>query len=132
MSSQPAWNVLLVDDDEDDYVVIRAKLGSIKNRKISLEWTQNSQGAIEALQQNRFDAILVDYYLGQENGLELIQSLAKSGMTIPMILFSGSGSFEIDQKAQEAGADFYFDKKELSPQVLERTIRYAIGRKRND
>jgi CheY-like chemotaxis protein len=125
--SERDWKVLLIDDDEDDYFIIRSILNSNNHRKISLEWKQNSHEALQALQQEMYDTILVDYHLGEENGAEVIQYLSKSGIIIPMILLSGSGSYQIDQKAMEAGACFYFEKKDLSPQILERIIRYAIG-----
>ncbi len=121
--------MLLIDDDEDDYFVIRSTLSSIKNSKIQLNWKKNSQGAVLTLQEQPYDVILIDYHLGAESGLQVIQSLIQTGSAAPMILLSGIGSYEIDLEAMQAGALFYLDKNEISPRVLERTIRYAIERK---
>lgn len=120
---------MLIDDDEDDYFVIRSTLSSIKNSKIHLDWKQNSLGAVQSLIQQSYDVILIDYHLGPESGLQVIQSLIQTGSAAPMILLSGIGSYEIDLEAMQAGALFYLDKNEISPRVLERTIRYAIERK---
>ena len=46
----------------------------------------------------------------------------------PMILLTGKGNQEIDILAMEAGAVDYLVKSELSPEKLERCIRYALGR----
>ncbi|HVP20614.1 MAG TPA: diguanylate cyclase [Anaerolineaceae bacterium] len=129
MIAKHGWKVLLIDDDEDDSFIIRSALSSINDREVNLEWIPNSLEAQQALQRQAYDVILVDYHLAGENGLQMIQTSSQSGINVPMILLSGLGSYELDLEAMQAGALFYLDKKELTPRVLERTIRYAIERK---
>ena len=128
MVAKHGWKVLLIDDDEDDSFIIRSVLSSINDREITLEWKSNSQDGLQALERTAYDVILVDYHLTGENGLQMIQTSSQSGINLPMILLSGLGSYELDLEAMQAGALFYLDKKELTPNVLERTIRYAIER----
>jgi diguanylate cyclase (GGDEF)-like protein len=87
------------------------------------------RAAIQALDSKTFDAILIDYFLGPDQGIQLVQAVVRSNLQTPMILLSGLGNYDMDRKAMESGAFYYLDKKDLNPQAAERTIRYAIDRK---
>jgi PAS domain S-box-containing protein len=122
------WSILLVEDDEDDYILTRSFLLASKENQFILNWVKTLQEALEQLEGQ--DAILVDYDLGTSSGLELIQEAALRGCRAPIILLTGHGDYALDLKAMELGAVDYLTKGEVSASLLERTIRYAIGRKR--
>jgi two-component system, cell cycle sensor histidine kinase and response regulator CckA len=77
---RPAWQILLVDDDEDDFLLTRELLSQIKERKISLVWASSYQAGQECLQSNQFDAVLVDYDLGPHTGIDLIREFSSQGI----------------------------------------------------
>ncbi|MBD2774488.1 hybrid sensor histidine kinase/response regulator [Iningainema tapete] len=122
--------VLLVDDDEDDYVLTRDWFSSLAGCK--LEWVDNYQAATEKIAQNQFDVYLVDYRLGGRNGLELLREAISMGCSSPIILLTGQGDREVDIEAMKAGASDYLEKSQLTAPLLERSIRYAIERKRSE
>jgi len=123
-------NILLVDDDEDDYVVTRDLLSEINAWRPRLTWASNFRQALEAMNDGCFDVYLVDYHLGGENGLELIRQMIREGCPAPIILLTGQGDLELDLKAMKFGAADYLDKSEIGPALLERSIRNAIERYR--
>jgi PAS domain S-box-containing protein len=123
------WRVLLVDDDEDDYVLVRAMVDEARGREITVEWADSYSTGKECLTAHRYHAVLVDYDLGDANGLDLIREAAAQDYPAPLILYTGRGSYEIDVEAMEAGATMYLPKAEATPLLLERFIRYAIERK---
>jgi PAS domain S-box-containing protein len=127
---RPAWQILLVDDDEDDFLLTRELLSQVKERKISLVWASSYQAGQECLQSNQFDAVLVDYDLGPHTGIDLIREFSSQGYRAPLILFSGRGNDDADVEAILAGATLYLTKSDANPLLLERSIRYAIERKR--
>jgi signal transduction histidine kinase len=127
--AQPAWHVLLVDDDEEDYFLIGEHLAQAQGRKISLAWANTYESARELLSTDHFDAVLVDYRLGSRIGTELIQEMTESQHLAPFILLTGMGSYEVDVEAMQAGATLYITKSEANSLLLERTIRYAIEQK---
>ncbi len=45
---------------------------------------------------------------------------------MPVIVLTGQGDHDVDVEATQAGAADYLVKGEISPTLLERTIRYAI------
>ena len=122
--------VLLVDDDHDDYVILRDLFLEIETGKFRLEWVETYDTAIERMVRNEYDVCLVDYLLGERNGLELLNEAIKNGCKVPIILLTGKGAREVDMAAMKAGASDYLDKGEIGPSLLERSIRYAIERKR--
>ena len=122
--------VLLVDDDQDDYTIVRDLFLEIEVEKFRLEWIATFDDAIEQMVHNKHDVYLVDYHLGERNGLELLNEAVKNGCKGPIILLTGKGTREVDMAAMKAGASDYLDKGELGVSLLERSIRYAIERTR--
>jgi DNA-binding NtrC family response regulator len=122
--------VLIVDDDNDDYVILRDLLLESEAGKFSLEWIATYDDAVEPMARNQYDVYLVDYLLGERNGLELLNEAVKNGCKGPMILLTGKGTRDVDMAAMNAGASDYLDKTEIGPSMLERSIRYAIEHKR--
>lgn len=124
--------VLLVDDDEDDYILIRDWLNEFQLGSCELEWLDNYQIAKEVIASCRHNIYLLDYRLGAENGLELLKSSIEYGCSSPIILLTGRGDRDIDIEAMEAGAADYLEKSQLNAPLLERSIRYALGRKQTE
>ncbi|MCB9436637.1 MAG: PAS domain S-box protein [Anaerolineales bacterium] len=120
------FRVLLVDDYESQYLFINDLLLLIGEGKFQLEWVSTYRQGLKALLNEHYDLGLVDYHLGDASGVNLIKEAHAAGCRIPLILLTGSGSFEIDLEAMEAGAADYLDKTTLKPAALERAIRYTI------
>ena len=126
------WRILLVEDDEDDWVLTRCMLEA-SSQRVQVEWVTGLEPALERLSEDPpFDAVLADYRLGAHSGIDLVREAARRGVKAPVILLTGQGSREVDVAAMEAGAAEYLTKGELTPQLLERTVRYAIEAKRRD
>lgn len=124
----PAIKVMLIDDDEEEFVVIRKLLPKAGRQHYQLEWVSNYQDAIDTMSQNKHDVYLVDYYLGQDNGLDLIVAAIRKGCKAPAILLTGQSSAELDSQAIKAGAADYLNKGKMDSELLDRSIRYAIER----
>ncbi|HEY9872532.1 MAG TPA: PAS domain S-box protein, partial [Candidatus Obscuribacterales bacterium] len=122
--------VLLVDDDEDDYILTRDWLSEIQRTKFVLEWVASYETALETIKKKQHDVYLLDYRLGTHNGLELLREAIAQGCSSPIILLTGQGDREIDVEAMKAGASDYLDKSLIGAHLLERSIRYALERKR--
>ncbi|HAK61477.1 MAG TPA: hypothetical protein DCO77_14045 [Nitrospiraceae bacterium] len=122
--------VLLVDDDEDDYIMTRDLLSEVKNRQIALDWVSTFDDGIAAMGQNSHEVYLLDYRLGARTGLELMRESIANGCKAPMILLTGQGDHRVDLEAMKAGAADYLVKGEISALLLERSMRYAIEKKR--
>jgi signal transduction histidine kinase/CheY-like chemotaxis protein len=125
--------LLLVEDDEDDYVITSDLLAEVGRQKYEIEWIQDFDRAIEAISScdaTTYDVILVDYRLGARTGLEFLEQAQTIDCKIPVILLTGQGDYDIDHQAMLSGAADFLVKGEINAALLERAIRYAIGRKR--
>lgn len=118
--------VLLIDDDEDDYIITRDIMDEIPGRNYMLDWTASFQEALELIRQEKHDVYLVDFFLGAQDGLELITQAVGEGAKAPFILLTGQSDLETDEKAMRAGAQDYLVKGTFNPFDLERSIRYSI------
>jgi signal transduction histidine kinase len=123
-------NVLLVDDDEDDYLILRDLLAEIPEVKFALGWCRTGAGIWEALERTGYDICLIDYKLGDSDGLELLRELRRRKFTKPIIMLTAQGDRDVDLQAMEEGATDYLEKGNLRTPLLERSIRYALRRER--
>lgn len=121
--------LLLVEDDEDDYLITRDLLEELHPGQVDIEWVTSAAVALEILAQDRHDLCLVDYRLGMEDGLQLLNAASEADVTIPLIMLTGQHDSEVDAQAQKAGAVDYLVKSELSPALFARAIRYATARR---
>ncbi len=127
MDNRPL-RVLLVEDNEDDYVLTRCLINEIEGAKFVLEWVATYDTALKVIGLNQHDVYLIDYRLGEFSGLELLREAVNSGCKAPIILLTTQENHEVDVEAMQAEAADYLDKSQLSAPLLERSIRYAIER----
>lgn len=126
MMNKAALSILLVDDDQEDYLIIKEILSEIRNAPVRLDWVSSYAEAKAGMEHQRYDAYLVDYRLGEKSGLDLLGEANAVGLTAPVIVLTGYGDREIDLLAMQSGAADYLVKDELTAPLLERSIRYAI------
>ncbi len=127
MGTEPI-RLLLVEDDEEDYLLTGKLLRDGGPSKFQVKWVQNYDAALEELR-NPYNICLVDYHLGAQSGVALIQRAICNGFSGPMILLTGHGDHGLDVEAMRAGAADYLVKGQTTPQLLERVIRHSIDRK---
>ncbi len=122
--------VLLIDDDEDDYIMVRDLLSDISSRAFILKWISDYGAAADAILSGEFDVCLLDYRLKERTGLELMQEVVSRGAMTPIVFLTGQGGYDLDLEAMGKGAADWLTKGQLSPTLLERSIRYAMERQR--
>ena len=105
--------LLLVDDDEDDYILTKKLLNQVEDARYDIEWIPSYREAIETLRNDNHDVCLFDYQLGGQTGLDLLKEALASGLTTPVILLTGQGENGMDVEAIKAGATDYFDGEYL-------------------
>ena len=129
-SDKEPIHILLVDDDEDDYILTRDLLAEASGTRFELKWVSTFEAGLEAIDQEQHEVYLFDYRLGNGSGLELLRMATMRGIKAPIIILTAQGGPEVDMAAMEIGAHDFLDKRSLTPQLLERSIRYALERKR--
>jgi len=120
--------VLIVDDDEDDYLLTSDYLRDIPGSQFALEWANSYSSALEKLKTSNPQIAFVDFFLGAKTGLDLIEEVHAIGLSTPMVLLTGRGDRKVDEEATKRGAVDYLVKRDLNAEKLERCIRYALER----
>jgi PAS domain S-box-containing protein len=128
MLNSSGIRVAVIDDDEDDYFIIADSISSIEGSKFTIDWCNTYEDAIKKIRGKEYDIYLVDYRLGKQTGLELLQEARAAKVDDPIVLLTGKGNKDIDIKAMESGATDYLVKSELTTEKLERCIRYSLDR----
>lgn len=107
-------------------------LGQIPDPPLTLDWASTYDDAVEGLTSGGYDLLLVDYFLEDRTGLDLLAEARERRIRTPIIMITGRGSRSVDMDAMRAGASDYLVKGSYDPDLLERTIRYALERARAD
>jgi len=119
--------VLLIDDDEDDYILTKEIFNDIPQREnYKLSWINNYEEGINAMLKSHYDIYLVDYRLGKHTGIDLLHEAIKSNVDEPIIILTGKGDAKVDNEALQIGAADYLIKDQISPYTIERSLRYAL------
>ncbi|MEM7504260.1 MAG: EAL domain-containing protein [Pseudomonadota bacterium] len=120
--------VLLVEDNRFDYDLTRRHLADFTRPSYRLDWAATFDDALGAIRENIYDVLLFDHRLADASGLELLQVTREMDVSAPVIFLTGIDDAAADREALSAGASDYLVKSELTPGLLDRSIRYAIER----
>lgn len=120
--------ILFVDDDEEDFLIVRELVREIKSYKTRIDWEPSYSKALDKAISGEYDILLVDYHLGKLSGIDLMQEAFVHGCDRPFIILTGQGEKNTDLKAIQSGASDYLQKNRLDSYVLEKAMIYAIER----
>ncbi len=124
--SPPRIRLLLVDDDEDDYLLTREVVADMPTGRYTLDWESDYDRGVAAVRADSHDVYLIDYRIGARTGLDLMAETRGHPGRRPIILLTGQGELEVDRAAMQAGAADYLEKGRLDSKRLERAVRYAL------
>jgi len=127
-SIKPHVNILIIDDDEDDFFITSEYLRQIQEYDLKIDWCYRFNDAVQRLQERGYDMYFVDYRLGAKTGLDFLKEAVRLGREEPIVLLTGKGNKDLDIEALQMGATDYLVKTELTTDKLERCIRYSLER----
>jgi len=120
--------LLLVEDNPGDVRLFREMLATLGYPHQQLIVAGSVSEATQLLAAGGIDAVLLDLGLPDEQGQATLERILRSGHDLPIIVLTGLSDQEVGAKSIENGAQDYLIKGEVRPDLLERAIRYALGR----
>lgn len=118
--------ILIIDDDEEDFLIFRDLINTISPVNFLTEWRMNYVQGLEALINADYDIYFIDYHLGAKTGIDLLKEAIKNKCEKPIVLLTGQGNKNIDLEAMHLGAADYLVKSQVSSEQLDRCIRYSL------
>lgn len=121
-----ARKILLIDDDRLQYRVTQAHFNAFQGERYDLEWAATYEEGLPRLLSGNYSACLLDYQLGERDGLQLIREAMAAGCRTPIVFLTAESGQRVDIEAMNAGALDYLVKGEITPRMVERSLRYAL------
>ncbi|WP_254699116.1 PP2C family protein-serine/threonine phosphatase [Rhodococcus sp. SGAir0479] len=124
-----AVSVLLIEDDPGDAMLVEEMaLDSMSD--FAIVWTKSLAQARATLETDRPDCILLDLNLPDANGLDALAAVQRAAHGAPVVVMTGLAEDSTGLAAVAAGAQDYLVKGRVDADLLTRSVRYAIERKR--
>lgn len=117
-----ACEILLLDDDEDDYVLIKSLLHGAFGDSVRLDWYQKDGVSTQMVCSGIYCLTMIDYRLGSENGLEVIKKVKSHCPDEVIFLVTDWDYFVSLDQVNQAGANGYLKKSELSVESLKMAL----------
>ena len=123
-----AKKVLLVEDNPGDVRLLIEFLHENGKNEFSLEHVDTIKRALDYLEHNDCDLLLLDLSLPDGSGLETARLLCGAAPHLPIIVLTGLEDDKLAIEAVQAGAQDYLIKNEVNSSILIRSMNYAIER----
>ena len=127
--SQESTGILLVEDD-----IAFAQLATRMIASIAPDYHVDHEStltrALARLDGQPYDAVLLDLGLPDSSGLDTLVACAGRAPSLPVVVLTSQADQSFARRAIQRGAQDYVLKGDVSPELLVKTLRYAIERKR--
>jgi two-component system cell cycle response regulator len=124
--TKPLGRILIAEDDADFRRILSRRA---MRMGLEVEQVPNGKEAIEAVKQGEYDALVVDLYMPEFGGLEVIEAARVFDPDIESLILTGSASVETAVEALRAGVYDYLTKPLESMTEFEMALKRALERR---
>lgn len=117
---------VLVVDDEPAFLDVAERFLT-KDGDIRVLKAGSVKAAFEWMKRENVDVIIADYEMPEQNGIEFLIELRKTGSTVPFMILTGKGWVRVATKAMDFGVDHYLRKGEDPNELFEHIRRKIRG-----
>lgn len=96
--------ILIVDDDQDDFIITSEFIRHIPAAQLEIEWCHRYEEALNHMKLRNYHLYFVDYRLGAKSGVDLLKDALSHHCEEPIILLTGKGNYHVDIEAMQLGA----------------------------
>jgi DNA-binding NtrC family response regulator len=121
-----AFRVLVVDDEPD---FLETLVKRFKRRKVDAVGVSSGVEAMQLLEQEHFDVVILDIRMPGMDGIETLREIKRKRPLMEVILLTGHASVESGVQGMQLGAFDYVMKPAEFEDILEK-VRQAFERKR--
>lgn len=125
-------SLLLIEDNADHRVLVRRHLERCGGVAFRISMADRLSDGLQLLRQSAIQAILLDLRLPDSTGSETLAQVCREAPRAAVVILSSLDDEELAVAAVQHGAQDYLVKSQLTSELLSRSIRYAIERKRHE
>jgi response regulator of citrate/malate metabolism len=118
--------VLVIEDNPNDFALIERVLDRLEGFDAQVTLASNLTAARAIAKTNEFDTALVDLFVRNECGLDVVPQLLSRGRSCAPILLTGDLTPKVQRNAMNAGVFASLPKDKLDAPLLETVIRHAL------
>jgi diguanylate cyclase (GGDEF)-like protein len=118
--------LLCIDDDLRQHRIIQRLVEEFVHTRYTFDGAATYDEGLAKLSTGDADVCLLDFRLDRATGVDMLREVRRLGIDTPVIMMSVADSDDVDIAALEAGAVDFLLKAELTPRLLERSVRYAV------
>jgi len=122
--------ILIVEDNPGDYRLVEEMLRDSPEFEVRIGQAETLAEALGTLRELGPDVVLLDLQLPDSLGLETLRRMTAAAPLLPVIVMTGATDKELGIAAMKENAQDYLQKDGLNADLLARSIRYAVERKR--
>lgn len=122
--------ILLIEDNPGDTRLIKEYLSDAVSMPHTLKTADRLSSGIEILDNEAIDIVLLDLKLPDSEGLSNVEKIFSVAPNIPVVVLTGLNDETTAINAVKLGAQDYLVKDKVESDLLVRSIKYAIERKR--
>jgi PAS domain S-box-containing protein len=123
-------DVLLLEDSPGEARLFSDWLTGASGATLQVTVAERLPAGLERLARQPFDVVLLDLSLPGSQILETVQTVAAHSPAAPIVVLTGADDEQLALQTLQLGAQDYLVKERLGPDLLVRSIRYAIERRR--
>jgi signal transduction histidine kinase len=120
--------VLLVEDDDAYAGFLQAALATA-DEPPELHRAADLAAALDSVGRLHPDAVLLDLNLPDSGGVDTLRAFVAVAPDVPVIVLTGVSDTALARDALQLGAQDWVSKEQLDPELVQRTVRYAVERK---
>ena len=129
-SKRQKLRLAVISEDLNLFHLLNAYRTHIREFELTIEHISTVYEARIHLQQNRSDIALIDYRIGSNSGISLIEEASYKGSAVPTICLTLDGQYDLEEHALRAGAIDYLVIGSFNAVKLERCLLFALERKK--
>ncbi|GEM_PF-7094109 len=124
-------SVLHIEDNKADAVLLELQLKNSPFGQFEVTWAQSLKAGLDKLFKSNYDVIILDLGLPDVVQFEGIQVLVEKHPTIPIVVHTGLADSKSAIQAIDLGAEDYLQKDAIDPNLISKTLKFAIERVKN-
>lgn len=124
-------NILLIEDSLAEARLLQELLKSSQLKHYDVVHVKWLSEALQKLRQGQyfFDVVLLDLSLPDSQGLDSLKTLIDDSPELPIVVLTNTNDEDLALEAVRWGAQDYLLKRQVTTEVLVRSLQYAIERK---